>query len=123
MMSHNYKQSYSAFLDFLTKTLVQSLGIPREYLERPIERKVPLHMWTNDVDFVIAETPEEAHRICVDQYGGDDNDQTVDDWEKMEPSKMWTLWIDGHPHGETIKCPVSEHIARNGKGYLGSTEY
>lgn len=87
-----------------------------------------LHVWTydsNDGDFYVAESAEEAAQMHREQMG---NDPVGDDvtWVAMDDNKIFLFrldecrsgWVQGL-HRKTFR----ELIAWNGKGYLASVNY
>jgi hypothetical protein len=75
-------------------------------------------MWSNDIDFVIAESADEAKRIVTEHYGCDQDD--VGDFETQNEEKEFTLRLDD---GEKVTKRISEWIAEFGKSYFACTEY
>lgn len=77
-----------------------------------------LHMWTNEFDFVIAETADEARQIAVSNMGFDAEE--TGDFAKMSSDRDFTF-VTGD--GEKIKKKISEWINQQGKGYFANSEY
>ena len=78
-----------------------------------------LKMWTNDCDYVIATTVEEAKQICIDTcgYGRDEVDEW--DWEEVPRDQDFTF-DDGDQH---IKETIGHFILEYGRGYFACSEY
>lgn len=82
-----------------------------------------LRLWTDDVDFVVAETPDEARRIVIERIGyGEDDVPPVLEWREVPPSDQFTIWEDHPGSGKRETRPVGEWIAAHGRGLLASTE-
>ena len=78
-----------------------------------------MKMFTNDFDFVIADTPEEAKKIAIETQGYSVEDLDCSEFEPMDGRKMFTLRTDDTSTRQRIAKFVKEY----GKGYFACTEY
>lgn len=77
-----------------------------------------LHMWTNEFDFVIAETAEEARQIAVSHMGCDEEE--AGDFETMNSDGDFTFVTED---AGKLTQKISEWISQVGKGYFANSEY
>ena len=78
-----------------------------------------LRVFRNDtVDWVIAESPDEASKIA-DAYWGFAPDDPHD-WIECDPDEEWEM-VEG-PRAP-MRRTFREWIASEGRGFLGTTEY
>lgn len=90
-----------------------------------------LHIFTNGIDFVIANGIEEAREIVLPMYGYNQpyekldwmaqEEVDVDGWEQFPDENNFTLCSDDGVTQETKTA--SEWVKINGKGYFASSEY
>lgn len=102
----------------LVASVVFGSFIPLDFL-----RRRTLHMWSNEFDFVIAETAEEAHQIWINWCDGEEP-LPFDEcgWEELNPDSFFTF-IDCNYDYRKIKKRVREFISERGKGYFACSEY
>lgn len=72
------------------------------------------------IEWVIAETPEEATKIILKTYEVP-LDEVDTDWVECAPEKLFTYNEDDGVT-QTTK-PFREWIAQKGRGFLATTEY
>lgn len=83
-----------------------------------------LQMWTNDVDYVIAETEDEAKEIMktkiypTDPYMHEEIDEC--DWGCLDSEDDFIFREDD---GTDTTKTVAEFIRINGRGYFACSEY
>jgi hypothetical protein len=75
-------------------------------------------MWSNEFDFVIAESAGEARQIVMDHYGQDEYEGM--EFEQMNEELEFTLRLDDD---QKEKKQVKDWIAEFGKSYFACTEY
>lgn len=107
-----------------------------------------LHVWTaDDEEWVVAESAEDACAVYCAHLGSEPDTSTDgDDAEWGTHPEHWTELADDHvmkwveecqadAHREGVECPskcddgfvirstltCAEHVAKNGRGYLGSS--
>ena len=87
-----------------------------------------LHLYDNDCDWVIAESPEHATQLYAEFCGP--GSPTLDEhaWDEAPPDKVFEVWLDdsGRPT-EKGSGTLTPHAAEEwcrllGAGYVGSTE-
>ena len=98
-----------------------------------------LHLWFCEIDYAIAENPEEAIKMVAGihegpnenlfeslstiqhAYGNDIDDYFPENWRTVKPNKDFTFreW-DGNP---SVTKKVCDWIKESGKGYFAGTEY
>lgn len=78
-----------------------------------------LELWTNDMDFVIAYSEQDAKEICHREldYAWDDMDDW--DWHTMDEMANFTY----HENGASTTHPVGYYIAAFGHGYFCCSEF
>ena len=86
---------------------------------------VPMNMYFNGSDWVIAESAADAADIMVAQ-SGITADTTA--WHAMAPDERLWFWFDGDPldeDGERVRetKTVAEWVAERGRGYVASADY
>lgn len=77
-----------------------------------------LCMWSNEVDYVVAESADEAKQIVSDHYGCGDEDLGIFEEEAVE--KEFTLRMED---GTKITKLIADWVKERGKGYFACTEY
>jgi hypothetical protein len=77
-----------------------------------------LKVWTNDCDYVIAESSAAASGY-VDGYIPDPDEA----WTACDDSKPFTYYPDGDRSGESITKTFGEWAAERGPGYLACSEF
>ena len=79
-----------------------------------------LQMWTNDIDYIITRSEEEAEEIAMKTmgYGKDDLEEVT--WYKMSLDSMFTYRTED---GDDVKKTVKEFIKEYGEGYFACSEY
>ena len=93
------------------------------------ERK--LHVFEIGPDTVIAYDVDDAWTVWSEQSGEDRDDyETYDDPVLLPDDKTLSIWCDAdgiaEPNGDgadTVERTCAEWIAREGRGFLCSTEY
>lgn len=80
-----------------------------------------LRVYFNDVEWVVAASPEDAERALEEHYGPmyDPTDADLTAWEECNPYKSFTYHAD---HGDVVKT-FAEWAFDNGRGFLATTEY
>lgn len=83
-----------------------------------------LHMWTNDHEWVIAESEDDAWAVWEAHIGEKRADyQASMEWHKCDPTKPFTFVdVDEDPPVKTTKTRA-EWIAEHGRGYFASEDY
>lgn len=82
-----------------------------------------LHVYKNDViDCIVAESAEDARAIGL-SYAGNSEEYRDLEYSQLPDDQLKTIdWDDGGEAGKiTMTC--AEWCAKNGKGFLCSTEY
>lgn len=83
-----------------------------------------LEMWTNEMDFIIAESEEDAKQILREIYGNDALviQECVDEvtWCTMDPNSKFDF---GNDDGTITTRTVEEFIQINGRGYFACADY
>ncbi len=85
-----------------------------------------LKLWTDDNDFIIAESPEEAARINCEVIGYESfevylDEHPLDEWAEYPVDKTFRLTHED-PDGVEEALPA-HFIAKYGKGHLASVNY
>ena len=102
---------------------------------------MPLHVFTNDTDTVIAENLDDVRSIIEARYGStlESEGWSLDDWEQLADDRPLTI-VDNEgdlaKRGETVIPPpmgvdayprvtksCAEWVKSDGRGFLCSTEY
>jgi hypothetical protein len=89
---------------------------------------MPLKIWTNDVDYVIAESADEAVEIASDLTGAPIGDYADDEWTAWPDDKPFTFRYDegdeypGSPERRETRTGA-EWVALRGRGYFACSEY
>lgn len=79
-----------------------------------------LKVWANDVvDWVIAESPEDADSVCLEHIGYPPDDPY--EWTELSMDSVITLHMDDGRG--TVEKTCADWIAEQGRCFLGSTEY
>lgn len=81
-----------------------------------------LRLWTNDSDFVIAESQRAAHALMKESEFGHDYDGKPEDW-RVYNSPTFTYWEDDHPGDNDTTKPVKQWIQERGRGYFATCEF
>ena len=96
-----------------------------------------LDMYFDDYEWVIAHSPEDATQVCIEQTGEGETSHldgtaiTADErWRKLSSDKELEMFVDANGDiageddhvGGLKKLTVREWIAKNGRGWLGTTE-
>ena len=79
-----------------------------------------------DVDYIVAESPEEAQKILESHTGFpvDIDEEAFLTMEEVNPENTFNFSKDPYDPAEPfITKTVAEWIEWNGKGYFASTEY
>lgn len=83
-----------------------------------------LHMFREETDTVIAESPEDAAKVWAEQCGdyreARDGDDPVECWGQIPDDKPVTL---SYPEEVAATMTAAEWCAKDGRGFWGSTEY
>lgn len=80
-----------------------------------------LHVYKNEnIDWVIAASPEDANAVLVEMLGGDATDLAPSDWTLLPDHQQLTI-RDECRGLERRTC--AEWVAQEGRSFLGSTEY
>jgi hypothetical protein len=100
---------------------------------RSIETKPPLHVWVDEVNYVVAESAEAALDVMRKQMGvADDADDEVLDgngisplseWRALPDDKTLEMGSDDPDVFPTRTMTCAEWCRVEGPGYLGSSEY
>lgn len=78
-----------------------------------------LHVFRNDViDWVIAESPEDADKICFEHTGNDEDDPH--EWVALPDDQILAINDEDGGHVEKTCAAL---IAEHGRCFLASTEY
>ena len=77
-----------------------------------------LCMWSNDIDYVIAESADEANQIVTDHYGCGQEELGV--FEAEDGEKEFTLRLEDETK---ITKQIADWVKERGKGYFACTEY
>ncbi|MHC4397426.1 MAG: hypothetical protein ACYS1A_17435 [Planctomycetota bacterium] len=80
--------------------------------------QMDLFMWSNEFDFVIAESADEARQLVMDHYGIEDYEGG--EFEQANEEQEFTLRLDD---GQKETKRVRDWIAEFGKSYFACTEY
>lgn len=83
-----------------------------------------LHVFTNDYEWVVAESGEDARRI-VAEMGGDDPEV---EWTQEPDGQGMTIWLDAETgevgsDGILVSGDMATWAEAFGRGYLCSTEF
>jgi len=84
------------------------------------ENKLPLQVWFDDHDWVVAETAADATDIMHEVYGNDSSAQP-EDFSQLSSDESISIF-DGETE-ETVKHTAAEWIASNGRGLLASVDF
>ena len=79
-----------------------------------------LKMWKGAVDFVIAETAEEAQQIAMAQH--DCTAEEVGEFTARNDADLFVLF-EGDPSGDDVTKPTGEWVREHGRGYFACTEW
>lgn len=101
-----------------------------EHLRHPLNRRQviepapapqgTLGVWHNGYDWVVATSAEDARDVACALSGERIEDYDAGDWEFCAPGSTVTIRGEDGAPGETRTC--AEWVARNGRGFLCSTE-
>lgn len=81
-----------------------------------------LRVYRNDViEWVIAESPEEAAELAKEYAGEPDPDWETGPWRALPDDD--TLAIEDEDLALVVTKTCAEWVASNGRGFLASTEY
>lgn len=80
-----------------------------------------LRMWTDGVDFVIAESAEEAIKIVCEHHGATAED-FAEPFVERKPDEPFTIFGDG-ADGEDVTKPTAEWVREHGRGFFASAEW
>lgn len=87
---------------------------------------MPLHMYTDSTDTVIAESPEDAVAVWAEQHGvgyTDETGCTAEDWDRVPDGKAYTLHLVDEPGLPSKTQTAMQWVLAEGRCHLGSTEY
>lgn len=80
-----------------------------------------LKLYKNDViEWVVAESPEDATAIMLSEKMHYDDPP---EWEELPMDSKWTLFGQFTDDGKDLTLTAAEWIARQGRGFLGTTEF
>jgi len=79
-----------------------------------------LEMWTNDFDYIIAHSKEEAIELAKKIVGYGDDDLAECEWLAMDPDKDFYY---EHADGSRETRTVAEWIEWSGKGYFACSDF
>ena len=83
-----------------------------------------LNMYTNDVDWVIANSPEDAKKVCAEHIGCSVDDLSDDDeWDELPADGSLKVTDADEPGSPSETLKNSEWIQRMGRSFVASTEY
>ena len=83
-----------------------------------------LQMWTNEVDYVIAETKDRATELTCKSYGCRPDDMTDMEWLVYSPDKHFRFHDEQRFGGEIVRDrPAQWFIDVYGEGYFACTEW
>ena len=89
-----------------------------------------LHMYKEECDTVIAESPKDAMAVWCEHTGdsyadefGTDMGEPEDAWELVPDAQSVTLHFPDEPDRQPETRTAAEWCASNGRCYWGSTEY
>lgn len=82
-----------------------------------------LKVWTNDCDYVVADSAEEAMRLARDFYGSalDPSDAAV--FEPCKDDRPFTFHADGTRATPGVTKTFAEWAAERGRGYFCTSEF
>jgi len=81
-----------------------------------------MKMYKGEVDWIIADNPEEAYKICLETYTMNEEDYPENDFVEEPMDKTLTIDMIDWGRGKVTKT-VAEFIKEFGKGFFASTEY
>lgn len=80
-----------------------------------------LRVYTNDCEWVIAYSPEDASAVAEANYH--ESEKNEFEWEECPMTSTWTLAGEFTDSGEDEMKTFEEWINLKGRSYLGTTEY
>jgi len=83
-----------------------------------------LHVYENEViDWIVAESEEEARAIGLSQSGDSEEYKDLEYTQCADDQPLTINWDDGPEGAGKMTLTCAEWCAKNGKGFLCSTEY
>lgn len=85
-----------------------------------------LHAYKGEVDWVVAESPEEAAILAQELYGPSSDPEghdTPGHWTQVADDKPLAILDTEDPKGPKTTKTCAEWIASNGRGLLCTTEW
>ncbi|WP_437310078.1 hypothetical protein [Sorangium sp. So ce388] len=80
-------------------------------------------VWTNDCDYVVAESAEEAKRLARAFYGGNDDPSDASAFEPCRDDRPFTFHEDGSRASQGVTKTFGEWAAERGRGYFCTSEF
>lgn len=90
----------------------------------PERRSIPMRVWSNGMDTVVAPDLDAVQKIVEAQHGTtfEDEGWTLDEWFALDDDRLLTISnFDGN-EGK-LALTASEWVLREGEGFLCSTEF
>lgn len=78
-----------------------------------------LRVYFNDVEWVVAASPEDAERALEEHYGPMYDPSTPSEWEECKPDTEFTF----HGGDDDVVKTFAQWAKDNGRGFLATTEY
>ena len=100
-----------------------------------------LYMYSDDTEWVIAYSEEDATKIFIEHIGYSEEDLKDIEWYKMDPQSTFTYYYDDAPPGEDkppgrrafkagsdgrdwmVRATVAEWIELRGRGFFATTDW
>ena len=85
-----------------------------------------LQLYVDDADFVVARSPEDACTVwaeCIGATYADETGRGPDAWSVIADDKPFPLNDLDHPEKPPEVLTAAQWIAKEGRGFLGSSDY